>query len=239
MKAVPLTAYPRALSGRNAVKRVRGGGRVPTVIYGRKCPARNLELNARDVDKLIVHSVSENILVDLAFEGDGRANCLALVQDVQHDPLTGTVLHIDFHEVDPNERVTVMVPVESVGTAVGVKNGGVLEHVLFKLKVRARPAELPLVLNVDVSHLNLGQTVHLGEIPVPQGVEILGDKNVPVLTVAEPRTEAEEAAEVEAAPATAGEVEMIKEKKDERAEKAPEKSEKPEKAEKKEKEKEK
>jgi large subunit ribosomal protein L25 len=125
------------------------------------------------------------------------------------------VLHVDFHEVAEDEKVTVMVPVETVGEAAGVKTGGgVLEHVLFKIKARALPKDLPEVITVDVSHLNIGQAIHLGEIKAPPGVEILGEKQIPVIAVAAPRTEEEEAAEAAEA-AAPGEVEMIKEKKEE------------------------
>lgn len=214
MKSVPLTAYARSVSGRNAVRKLRSSGRIPTVIYGRKRTAQNLELNQRELDKLISHSASENILVDLLVEGDAHPQRLALVQDVQHDPMTGTILHIDFHEVAPDEKVSVMVPIEATGMSQGVKDGGVLEYVLHKVRVRALPADLPLVLSVDVTNLSLGASLHLGEIPVPAGVEILGDKKVPVLAVAAPRAETEEAPAAEGAAAPA-EVEMIKEKKDE------------------------
>lgn len=214
MKSVPLTAYARQASGRNALTKLRSSGRVPTVIYGRGRASQSLELNQRELDKLIAHSASENILVDLEVSGDSAPKRLALVHEVQHDPLTGQVLHIDFHEVSPDEKVTVMVPVETVGTPEGVKNGGVLEHVLFKLKVRALPKDLPLILEVDVTSMALGKVLHLGEIPAPEGVEILGDKKVPVIAVAAPKTEAEATAEGAAATPGAGEVEMIKEKKE-------------------------
>jgi len=111
------------------------------------------------------------------------------------------------------------VPVDSVGEALGVKTGGgTLEHVLFKLKVRGLPKDLPENLVVDVSHLEIGQAIHIGEIKAPPGVEILGDKHISVLSVAAPISEAEEAAALEAATAPVGEVEMIKEKKEEGAE---------------------
>src|ERR1051326_2947050 len=142
-------------------------------------------------------------------------NGLPLVQEVQHHPLSGSILHVDFHEVAENEKVAVMVPVETIGEAVGVKtDGGVLEHVLFKIKVRALPKDLPELISVDVSNLKIGQAVHLGEIQAPAGVELIGDKNIPVIAVAAPRTEEEEAAEAAAAAAAPGEVEMIKEKKE-------------------------
>jgi len=209
--------------GGRAPKKLRASGRIPAVIYGRQAQPQNLELNAKEMEDLIHHSVSENVLVDLAVKDDARPKRLALVQEVQHHQLSGAVLHVDFHEVAENEKVTVMVPVETVGEAVGVKTGGgVLEHVLFKIKARALPKDLPEFITVDVSHLNIGQAVHLGEIKAPAGVEIIGDKQISVISVAAPRTEEEEAAEAaEAAAATAGEVEMIKEKKEEGAEAAP------------------
>lgn len=212
MKAVSLTAHPRTHAGRNAVKQVRAAGRVPAVVYGRQHPAQNLELDAAQLDAVIHHSASENILVDLKVNSDARPERLALVQDVQHHPLDGHVLHVDLHEVARDERVTLSVPIESRGEAAGVKTGGgVLEHVLFKLKVRALPADLPEAIVVDVSSMQVGQTLHIGELSPLSGVEFLGGKDVPVFTVAAPRVEA---AEAEAAAAPSGEVEMIKEKKD-------------------------
>ncbi|MGD0260901.1 MAG: 50S ribosomal protein L25 [Verrucomicrobiota bacterium] len=223
MKSVLLNAAPRVLGRRAGAKALRAGGRIPAVIYGRQAPAQNLEVNAKDMEDLIHHSVSENLLVDLAVKDDARPKRLALVQEVQHHPLSGKVLHVDFHEVAENEKVTVLVPVETVGEAEGVKTeGGVLEHVLFKIKVRALPKDLPEVITVDVSHLKIGQAIHLGEIKAPENTEIVGDKQIPVIAVAAPRTEEEEAAELaEAAEAVPGEVEMIKEKKEEGEEGAP------------------
>ena len=223
MKSVSLTAYPRALIKRSGVKKLRNAGRVPAVIYGRQNAPQILEIGAKDLELLIHKSASENILVDLAVDG-APAKRLALVQEIQHHPLTGKFLHVDLHEVTETEKVTVTVPVETVGEAAGVKTGGgVLEHVLFKLKVRALPKDLPEALEVDVTALEIGQSLHIGEIQAPAGVEILGDKKVVVISVAAPVTEAQEAA-AEAAAAGPAEPEMIKEKKEEGAEKAPEKA---------------
>lgn len=213
MKSVPLNAFARSHTGRGEVKKLRSGGRIPAVIYGRQTTPQNLEVSAKELQDLIHHSVSENILVDLAVD---KARHLALLQEVQHHPLDGHVLHVDFHEVSASEKVTILVPVETVGEAVGVKTGGgVLEHVLFKIKVRALPKDLPEQIVVDVTHLELGKSIHLGEIKPSEGVEILGDKKVSVISVAMPRTEEEEAAAAEAAPTAAGDVEMIKERKEE------------------------
>src|SRR5467141_1646076 len=169
MKSVALNAFGRSLGRRAGAKRLRSNGRIPAVIYGRQAQPQNLEVIAKEIEDLIHHSVSENLLVDLAVKEDSRPKRLALVQEVQHHPLSGKILHVDFHEVAENEKVTVTVPVETTGEAAGVKTGGgVLEHVLFKLKVRALPRDLPEVINVDVSQLEIGQTIHLNEIPLPE-----------------------------------------------------------------------
>src|SRR6266478_832850 len=223
MKSVALNAVPRALGRRAGAKKLRSIGRIPAVIYGRQAKPQNLEISAKEMEDLVHHSVSENLLVDLAVKDDTRPNRLALVQEVQHHPLSGKVLHVDFHEVAENEKVTVMVPVDTVGEAIGVKtSGGVLEHVLFKIKVRALPKDLPEAIVTDVSHLNIGDSIHLGDIKAPQGVDIIGDKHISVIACAAPRTEEEEAADAaEAAAAAPGEVEMIKEKKEDGEEAAP------------------
>ncbi len=215
MKSVPLKAFPRSLVQRGAVKKLRASGRVPATIYGRQAAPQNLEVIYDDISDLLHHSVSENLLVDLSVENDARAKRLALLQEVQHHPLSGKVIHVDLHEVAENEKVTVSVPVETTGEAVGVKTGGgTLEHVLFKLKVRCLPKDLPEQILIDVTSLEIGKSVHLGDVVPPAGVEILGEKTRTVVAVAAPRTEEEVAAPA----AAAGDVEMTKEKKEEGAE---------------------
>ncbi len=211
MKSVALNAFPRTVLKRSAVKKLRATGRIPAVIYGSKTQPKPLEVDSKELKDVIHHAASENVLLDLKIGGN---NHLALIQEVQHHGLDGHILHIDFHEVAENEKVTVTVPVEPVGEAVGVKTGGgVLEHVLFKIKVRAFPKDLPEAIHVDVSHLEIGKSIHLGDIKLPEGVEAIGKKELSVLAVAAPVTEAQEAAATEAG-AAAGEVEMIKEKKE-------------------------
>jgi len=220
MKSVALKAYPRTQVQRAEVTKLRRVGRVPATIYGRLAKPQNLELNSKEFADLLHHSASENLLVDLSVENDARSKRLALVQEIQHHPIDGKVLHVDFHEVAENEKVTVHVPVETTGEAVGVKTGGgTLEHVLFKLKVRCLPKDLPEQIVIDVTALEIGKAVHLGDIKASEGVEILGDKHLTVVAVAAPRAE-EEAVATDAAPA-AGDVEMTKEKKEEGAEAAP------------------
>ena len=216
MKSVALKAYPRSQVQRAEVTKLRAAGRVPATIYGRQAAPQNLEVVSEEIANLLNHSASENLLVDLSVTSDARSKRLALVQDVQHHPLTGKVIHVDFHEVAENELVTIFVPVETVGEPAGVKNGGgSLEHVLHKLKVRCLPKDLPEQITLDVTALEIGKSLHIGDIIPPAGVQIMGEKSRTVVAVAAPRAEEEVVAT--AAPA-AGDVEMTKEKKEEGAE---------------------
>jgi large subunit ribosomal protein L25 len=215
MKSVALTAFKRTLGRRPGAKKLRASGRVPAVIYGRHNPPQNLEINIEDIKHVIHDAHSENVLLDLSVDGDPKPKRLALVQEVQHHVLSHQLLHVDLHEVAENEKVTIMVPVEAIGEAAGVKTGGgTLEHVLFKVKVRALPKDLPEAILADVTHLEIGKAIHIGELKVAQGVEVLGDKHLPVLSVAAPVSEAQEAATLESATSPTGEVEMLKEKKE-------------------------
>jgi large subunit ribosomal protein L25 len=222
MKSTALTVFPRTQARRGGVKKLRDAGRIPAVIYGKAKTPQNLEIDAKALEDLVHHSVSENVLLDLSIKDDARPKRLALVQEIQHHALSGKPLHVDLHEVAENEKVVIMVPVESSGEATGVKNsGGVLEHVLFKIKVRALPKDLPEIITLDVTNLEIGQAIHIGDIKPAEGVEILGDKHISVIAVAAAITEAQETAAAEAAATGAGEVEMIKEKKEDGTEAAP------------------
>lgn len=192
MEAVPLSAETRSVLGRNQMKKVRANGRIPGVLYGKGTDPAVIDISRKEFEHLVHHSVSENVLVDLSIGGGSSSAHLALIQEVEHHPLTGQVLHVDFHKVNAEEAVTVVVPIETFGEAVGVKtSGGTLEHVLFKAKVKALPKDLPAVISIDVTEFQAGHIMHLGEIPLPEGVEILGAKEIPVITITEPRVKAD------------------------------------------------
>ena len=216
MKSLKLKVAPRTQTRRKGSKALRSAGRIPANIYGKSIAPQNLEVDSEAFIELIHSAHSEIVLVDLEVSGDANAR-LALVQDVQHHPLTGEVLHVDFHEVKSDELITIRIPVEATGEAVGVKSGGgTLEHVLQKVRVTALPKDLPEQIVVDVSALAVGQAIQIGQIQAPAGVTILGDKHLRVFAVSAPVTEAE-AAPAAADGAEAKQPEMIKEKKEEAA----------------------
>ncbi len=192
MEAVSLSAQTRQLLGRNRVKKLRAGGRIPGVLYGKGIDNQVIDLSAKEFEHLVHASVSENVLVELTIAGVGDGKQLAMIQVVDHHPLTGKVLHVDLHKVSAEEPVTVTVPIETTGEAIGVKtSGGTLEHVLFRTKIRALPKDLPAAITIDVTEMKAGAIMHLGEMPLPEGVEVIGDAHVPVITITEPRVKVE------------------------------------------------
>jgi len=208
-KQIKLSARPRSESGRNAVKQVRARGGVPAVIYGSHDQATNLEVSRREIDALLKHAVGENILVELEIEDGGKtSNRLSLIQEVQHHPLRGDVLHVDFHAVSMTEEITADIVIEAFGEADGVKNfGGLLEQSMRSVSICCLPQNLPEIIRVDVSPMKIGDSVHVRDLPLPAGVTAVDDGDLMVLTVAEPTVAEEPAATAPAAP------EVIKEKK--------------------------
>lgn len=166
---VKLSAQRREGLGRSAVKKLKASGVVPAVIYGAKDKPEALQVSKREFAALLSHAAGENILVELEIAGE--ANRLAMVQEVQHAPIGGDVLHVDFHAVSMDEMIEADVPLEPTGTANGVKNfGGLLEQSLRNLSIECLPRDLPDVISVDVSALNIGDAIHVRDIPLPAGV---------------------------------------------------------------------
>ena len=197
-KAQSLTAHTRKRSGSGALNSLRREGLIPAVVYGKSQPSVNVRLNAKQVETVLHHSVSEQILVNLTIEDSGETR-LALIQDVQHNPLTGAIIHLDFHAISENERIHANVPLELVGDAAGVKAGGLLEHLVHKLEVQCLPKDLPEIIRVDVTGIEVGKALHLREIPMPEGVRASADGELIVALVSEPRVA--EPTQAEAAPA--------------------------------------
>src|ERR1700736_3806145 len=223
---VKLKAQKRTLAGRNAIKKIRAAGLVPAVVYGAKEEPTNLELSARDLENVLSRAASEHVLVELEIADDGQStNKLALIQEVQHNALDRKIVHVDFHAVSTTEKITSEVPIETQGTPLGVKTfGGLIEQSLRTLEVECFPQDLPGVVYVDVSNLNIGDSFHVRDLQLPSGVEAITDGELTVASVVEPRVEEEPEAAPEAA-ATGPEV--ITEKKPEASEQAPETKTKP------------
>ncbi|HEX4640980.1 MAG TPA: 50S ribosomal protein L25 [Chthoniobacterales bacterium] len=188
-KQAKLTAERRTAIGRSAVRKLKAAGSVPAVMYGAKDKPEALQISKRDINALLSHAAGENILVELDIAGKTH---LALVQEVQHAPLGGAVLHVDFHAVSQDEVIQAEVPLEPTGTANGVKNmGGLLEQSLRSLAIECLPRDLPDVIRVDVSELNIGDAIHVRDIQLPAGVTTRIQLELTAFSVLAPTVEEE------------------------------------------------
>src|SRR5438874_1761282 len=169
-KQVKLKAEPRDAIGRSAARKLKARGIVPAVIYGGKNKSQALQVLERDINAMLSHASGENILVELEIAGE-KSNRTALLQEVQHSPVRGDILHIDFHAISMDETIQAEVPLEPIGVPNGVKNfGGLLEQSLRALAIECLPRDLPDRITVDVSQLNIGDSIHLRQIQLPSGV---------------------------------------------------------------------
>ncbi len=209
-----LKVSERTGAGPALVNKLRREGFVPANMYGARQDARNLQVSGRDLGRLLQHATGEQILVDLEIESGGSSeNRLALIQEVQHEPLSGDILHIDFQAVSQDETIRAAVPVESVGEADGVKNfGGLLEQLVREVEVECLPNDLPELITVDVSPLLVGQSLHIKDLPLSGKVRCTADPELTVFMVAASRLSTSAAAQTEGQ--TPQQPEVIKEKKE-------------------------
>jgi large subunit ribosomal protein L25 len=210
-KTISLKANVRSQLGRNALKAVRLQGRIPAVVYGKK-GSQAIDINRKELAEALHQAHSENVLVDLKLSnGTSEETKLAFLQDVQRDFLKDCVVHVDLHEISPDEKLHAEVPVVEFGEAEGVRtSGGLLEVQLRKLRIECLPKDLPEEIVVDVTSLNIGESIHVRDLVVPEGVHVLNAKDQSVVAVFAPKKEEEVAA---TAADGAKQPEVLKEKK--------------------------
>jgi large subunit ribosomal protein L25 len=190
----------RGTTGRSASRRLRKVNRIPAILYGKHTQPEKLSVEGPEFVRLIKSVAGRAVLIELQ-RSDKSEKTLTFLQEVQRDPITDRYLHVDLHEVKPDEKFEIRVQLSIVGESFGVKNqSGVLETPTQQVRIRCVPKDLPPKIEVDVTELKVGDTIHIGELkPIP-GVEFLDNKNQPVVSCVEPVEE-----EVAATPAAAAE----------------------------------
>ncbi|MDP9222283.1 MAG: 50S ribosomal protein L25/general stress protein Ctc [Actinomycetota bacterium] len=197
MAEVRIDAIRRERTGKGAAHRVRASGQVPGIVYGHGMDPLPIALDRREFVVSLQTDAGMNVLLDIQVDGD---TTLALMKELQRDPVRGTLLHADFIKVDRDEEVEVDVPVHLVGEPAGVKEGGALEHSLNSLHVRCKATEVPQSIEADISGLNIGDTLRVAELVTALTFTILNDPEAVVAVVAAPVSEEE----LEAMEAAAG-----------------------------------
>ena len=189
-RTVSLKAQQRSAVGRHRVRRLRAEGRIPAVLYGRKGHLA-LEIGAVEFVEAFQGRETEKVLIDLLVEGtEPSQQKLAFLQAVQQHPLTDRILHVDLHELSADEKIHTEVEVHPVGEPVGVRTGGGLLQVpLRHLRISCLPHDLPESILVDVEALGVGESIHVGDVAPPAGVEVLNPKDQVLFTITAPQTE--------------------------------------------------
>jgi len=214
-----LTAEMRKMTGSAAAGRLRRIGMLPAVVYGEGKVARTIQVHEHAMSDILRHHASGNVLLDLDIAGD--ATHKVLLKDVQHHPVTGRLLHVDFHSISMTEKLRIDVPVELAGEPVGEKEqGGVLEQLIREVEIECLPTDILEQIEVDVSDLRIGDSLTVADIQLDTlRYTILTDPDVAVAAVAAPRIEEEPTAEEEELAAAVaegeGEPEVIRPKKEE------------------------
>jgi len=192
MKNATLSAETRSDSGKGVARKLRAAGRVPGIVYGHGREPQSLSVVARDLDKLLGSIAVSSTVVEL---GLGGATTKTLIREVQRHPFKKMIMHVDFQELVAGEKVIVDLPLVFVGVPEGVRlSGALLEQILHKVEVRVDPANIPNHIDVDVSHLAMGHSLHIRDLVLPAGIEVLSEQDATICAVIAPRAAVEAAA---------------------------------------------
>jgi large subunit ribosomal protein L25 len=209
MASASLSAEARTDKGKGVARKLRAAGRVPAVVYGHAREAQSLSLVTRDLEKLLSQISTGSTVVELSLGGSVTKT---LIREVQRHPFKKQILHVDFQELVAGEKVIVDLPLVYVGVPEGVRlSGALLEQILHSIEVRVDPSNIPNHIDVDVTNLAMGHSLHVRDIVLPEGLEVLSDEDATICAVIAPRAVVEATPEGEAV----AEPELIRKTKEE------------------------
>ena len=172
----------RTKTGTGVSRRLRTADMIPGVVYGKGLDPITVSIKNRDLQEAISGAGGQNNLITLIGGGSLDQN-IAIVADIQRDPIKRTFKHVDLHRINPNEKLRVTVPVVLKGTAIGVKEGGLLDLAHHELHIECLPGNIPDCITIDVSDLKIAHSIHVSEIPLPEGIVLLDQPKIPVVSV--------------------------------------------------------
>ena len=188
METLEIQVDAREAGSKHKARRLRRGGKIPGILYGPKTQSVALEIDRKDFSSRVA-DLEGSHLVRLKSTSSALADRVALVKEVQYHPITGDVIHTDLYEVDLSARIQVRVPLHFVGKAEGVVRGGILQPVVREVEVECLPLDIPEFFNVEVSGLDIGDSVHIEDLPMPTGVTAIFESNFALVTVVPPTVE--------------------------------------------------
>ena len=198
MAQYTLTAKIRDQKGKEAAKKFRNNNLIPSIFYGPDAHPLMLTVDLSDLRQILKKTTSENIILGLKIESDqGSDSRMVMLKELQTDPIKDGYIHADFYEISMDKELTIDIPVRLINTPVGVTNGGILQHVRRELTISCLPNNLIESIDVDVSELDIGESVHIENIDLPEGITSLQDGTLTVATVVAPTVPAEREEEEE------------------------------------------
>jgi large subunit ribosomal protein L25 len=201
MASAQLSATPRDGTGKGSARSLRAQGQIPAVIYGHGRAPQSLAIDNRELEKLLSKISAESTVIELSMDGKSART---LIREIQRHPFKRQILHVDFQELVAGEKVTVRIPIVLNGVPEGVRvDGGILDQTMRELEIEVDPANIPNRVDVDVNALRIGDSVHVRDIALPEGVTLVGEADSTVCVVSAPRAVVETVVateEVEAAP---------------------------------------
>ena len=191
MEQLQLKATVRNTTGNGPARVLRRAGEIPAVLYGRKTEPMSLSVNIRELENLTRQGNINQLLFNILIENGKTQTKKVMIKELQTHPVTRDFLHVDFYEIDMQRKIKVGVPVITTGKSVGVERGGILQIIRRELEVFCLPDNIPSEVVIDITDLDIGDSVHVEEVPLSGDVEFDAEVNFTVLTVVAPRVEAE------------------------------------------------
>lgn len=183
METAELKVQIRQEAGKGPARRLRSAGSIPAIFYGQKAQARMLAVKTAELMKLL-RAGDENVFIRLSFDEAGQTiEKLVMIKEMQTNPVTGRLRHVDFYEISMDQAFTFDVPLHFSGIPVGVENGGDLQHLKRDIKVSCLPAQLPDAISVDISNVGIGDALKIGDLSIPEGVTVLDHADIAVVAV--------------------------------------------------------
>jgi len=184
-----LNATVRKTTGNSPARQLRRGGQMPAVLYGPQTESVLLSVNIKELELILKKGNIGSLILNLVIQNGEKITKPAMIKEFQSHPVSGNFLHIDFYEIDMQRKINVMIPVVTKGQSAGVELGGLLQIVRREIEVLCMPGDIPEAFEIDITDLDIGDSVHVEEIPLGDNIEIPADVNFTVLTIVSPKVE--------------------------------------------------
>lgn len=192
MDLIKLNAKLRETSGKGAARKLRQNKEIPAIVYGAKNDPVMLSIDGPDFVKIIRENGSTGLFFNLNIDGKAGKDKIVMLKEMQMDTFSTYYLHLDFHEIDMDTKVTISIPVETIGSSEGVEAGGVIQIIRRELDIVCKPADTPDTIQIDITDLNIGDSLHVEDLDLGENIEIPHEVDFTIITISAPTAEEEE-----------------------------------------------